>query len=126
MKLRISWFGFLLTMAFAVAIAVTLASTFLGPSDDVEGFGVFGCTPIAYDQALNDIYTPDELQKILTDSWITQTPDQRNTTLSEWDALPCQEQNDVYTQGVAEKAKRAAVDALITPSPQPQNSVAAT
>ena len=115
-------------MALAVAIAVAFAVT-LRPSVDVEGFGVFGCTPIAYDQALNDIYTPDELQKILTDSWIAQTPDQRNTTLSEWDALSCQEQNDIYTQGVAEKAKRAAVDALVTPSapsPQPQNSVAAT
>lgn len=90
----------------------------------IEGFGVFGCSPIAYDKAISDMYTASELQIFLADSWTTQTPDERNKTLADWDGMPCQQQNDIYTQGIAEKAKRAAVEKLV--SAQPQNSVATT
>jgi hypothetical protein len=84
----------------------------------VEGFGVFSCSPITYDQLINDTYTPHELQAFLTASWNTQTPDQKNQLIAAWDATPCQDQNDTYTAGVAARDKRAGIDKLfVIPAP---------
>ena len=111
----------IVTLLVIIAIAVALQR-----KQTVEGFGVFGCTPISYDQLINDTYTPHELQIFLTESWNTQTPDQKNQLIATWDAIPCQNQNDMYTAGVAEKTKRAAVDTLVAPAPTPIQSQSST
>ena len=109
------WWIVALLVIIGIAVALQRKQT-------VEGFGVFSCSPVSYDQLINDTYTPNELQIFLTESWNTQTPDQKNQLIATWDATPCQNQNDFYATAVAARDKRAGIDKLIVPTPTPSPS----
>jgi hypothetical protein len=111
------WVALLLATTVLFIMIVISRST---PLQTVEGFGLFGgCSTIAYDKLVNDMYTPNELQAFFTNEWNTQTPDQKNSLIATWDQMACSDQNDYYTLVTTEKTKRAAVDS-VAPQPQPQ------
>jgi hypothetical protein len=99
---------------FVSAIFLLYILLVLSASRSVEGFGVFGCTPVPFDKFLKDMYTPQELANYLKNTWDPKTANEKNKEIAAWDSNSCENQNSTYNMLVAARQKRDTVDALAT------------
>ena len=97
---------------FVSAIFLLYILLVFSASRSVEGFGVFGCTPVPFDKLLKDMYTPQELADYLKNKWEPKTTNEKNKEIADWDTSSCENQNSTYNMLVTVRQKRDTVDAL--------------
>lgn len=105
-------------------IGLLLLRWMVAPAPIQEGFAIFGIgggsdsDPIPYNKLINDTYTANELVAWKA-NWLAISVDQRNGVLAEWDGIDPKEQHKMYTQAVAQKQEREAIENAVASVPAP-------